>query len=166
MKKALLVVIISLTLSIISSGLFSQVYAWKIPFDNINDVINSAKQEGEDAAVNEQPVSVEPEEFEGKTTGYLGNWIRQATYINGALEHQTPSNMTLSKNSFSSSTSVCSASGSLEVKGNKMKMVMSQSDCPGVSTPLTVDYTFSVSKDDQTMIFVAGTVKEIYKRAE
>lgn len=97
-------------------------------------------------------------------TRYLGTWVRQATYVSGALMGQDPAVMTLKKDSFTSTNATCATAGTLSVSGNTMKMVMTQSNCLGVKTPYTVNYTYTISDDGKIMTFVVGSMKEVYKR--
>jgi len=94
---------------------------------------------------------------------YFGTWLRQAIYVAGELQSTTPSTLVLKKRSFNSS-STCSASGSLTVKGNTMTMVMTASDCPRVSLPYTISYTYTISDKGRKMVIVTGPMEEIYKR--
>ncbi len=98
---------------------------------------------------------------------YLGAWLRQGTYVDGALMHQTPATLTMKKDSFVS-TGMCTNSGTVDAKGNTVTMVMVQSDCPGgLQLPYTVTYQYGVMKDenkDTIMVIVTGNVMEIYKK--
>jgi hypothetical protein len=98
---------------------------------------------------------------------YLGTWLRQGTYLNGALLHQTPATLTMKKDSFVS-TGMCTSSGTVEAKGNTVTMVMNRSDCPGgVQLPFTVTNQYGVMKDenkDTIMVIVVDNIMEIYKK--
>lgn len=108
----------------------------------------------------------ETEEEAQESTDYIGTWLRQATYVSGALQHQTPATLIYKKDTYSSS-GTCSTSGTIKVKGNSIKTVMLQSNCPGgVQPPFTVVYTYSITDDGKTLTLVSGSVKEIYKRKQ
>ena len=97
---------------------------------------------------------------------FIGTWLRQGTYINGALEHTTPATMVLGKDSFYS-TGTCSASGSLTHQSTSITMKMTQSDCPGgLALPFTVTFTFKISGEGKKMTLQAGNVMEKYLRKE
>ncbi len=95
---------------------------------------------------------------------FIGTWLRQGTYINGALEHTTPATMVLGKDSFHS-TGTCSTSGSLTYKDETMTMKMTQSSCPGgLTLPFTVTFTYQISDEGKRMTLQAGIVMEKYLR--
>lgn len=94
----------------------------------------------------------------------LGTWVRQATYVNGELVGGDPAVMTLKKGSFTSTSGPYATAGTLAATGDTMTMVMTESNCPGVTPPYTVNYTYSLSDGGKTMAIVTGPVKEIYRR--
>ncbi len=95
---------------------------------------------------------------------FIGTWLRQGTYINGALEHTTPATMVLNRDSFYS-TGTCSTSGSLTFKDENMTMKMTQSSCPGgLILPFTVTFTYQISDEGKKMTLQAGNVMEKYQR--
>ena len=99
--------------------------------------------------------------------GYVGTWLRQGTYLDGALLHQTPATLTMEKDSFVS-TGMCTSSGTVSADGNTVTMVMNRSDCPGgVQLPFTVTHQYGVMKDensDTIMVIVVDNIMEIYKK--
>jgi hypothetical protein len=97
-------------------------------------------------------------------TAFLGTWLRQGTYINGALEHTTPATLVLKKDSFFS-TGTCTTSGSLTSEGATMTMKMTQSSCPGgLMLPYTVTFAFNISEKSTRLTMQAGNVMEFYER--
>lgn len=95
---------------------------------------------------------------------FIGTWLRQGTYINGALAHTTPATMVLNKDSFYS-TGTCSTSGSLSYKGGTMTMIMTQSSCPGgLVLPYTVTFTCQISDKGERMTLQVANVMEKYLR--
>ncbi len=111
------------------------------------------------------PVGYNGQDVSSESGDYncFGTWLRQAIYVAGKLQSASPATLVLKKGSFNSS-STCFASGSLTVKGNTMTMVMTASDCPRVSLPYTISYTYSISDKGKKMVIVTGPMKEIYKR--
>ncbi|MBI4388067.1 MAG: hypothetical protein HY582_03385 [Candidatus Omnitrophica bacterium] len=97
-------------------------------------------------------------------TKYLGVWIRQATLVNGSVVGRDPAVLTLKKDSFTSANATCATAGALSVNRNSMTMVMTQSNCPGPTPPFTVNHTYTISPDENTMTIVMGPMQEIYLR--
>jgi hypothetical protein len=110
----------------------------------------------------------EEEVVEIAESGVYGSWIRQATYVDGALEHTTPATLNIrSDGSYDSSTDICSTSGTQVIKDSVITVTMTQSDCPGgIQLPLVVTYNFGISEDGESMSMTTANVKEDYNRAE
>ncbi|MBU0578154.1 hypothetical protein KJ742_05650 [Patescibacteria group bacterium] len=99
---------------------------------------------------------------------YEGTWTRTAIYANDT-EYNTPATLTLTNDTFISGTSLCSASGGLDIKEeeNKMIMIMIESDCPGAQVPFIVTYTYSIADklfSEETLTLTTENSKEIYVR--
>lgn len=100
----------------------------------------------------------------GAEGDYVGTWMRQATYANNELVSQSPAVLVMKKDSFTSTSAPYATAGTLKVSGNIIQMVMTQSNCPGVSVPYTVNYTYTLSEKGNVMTIVTGPVKEVYHR--
>lgn len=101
-------------------------------------------------------------------TDYVGTWMRDGTYTNGALVSSESATLTFTEGSFDSYNLYCSNSGSLDVTGNTMVWVVEQSDCPSIiSVGSTVTSTYSVEGTTLTTINTeyGAEVKEIYNKA-
>ncbi|MFC1723412.1 hypothetical protein ACFL0V_04705 [Nanoarchaeota archaeon] len=98
---------------------------------------------------------------------YIGTWMRTGTYTNGDLMHQEPATMILTKNTFDSSSKACGNSGSIDVDGAQVVMVVEKSDCPSIITVGSkVTYTYKVegSKMEILNTEYGAAVMETYQR--
>ncbi|MBT3985870.1 hypothetical protein HOD38_04275 [archaeon] len=105
---------------------------------------------------------------EEANSDYVGTWMRQGTYTNGAFVSSESATLTFTEGSFDSYNSYCSNSGSIEVTVNTMVWVVEQSDCPSIiSVGSTVTSTYSVEGSTLTTINTeyGAEVKEIYNKA-
>lgn len=101
------------------------------------------------------------------TSSYEGTWTRQETIVDGDSQHTEPATLILTKDSFETSMSICSNSGSMEVIGNQMIWTIEKSDCPGpvtIGSSRTMEYT--ISGNTLTIINrdYGMEVKEIYQK--
>ena len=97
--------------------------------------------------------------------GYGGTWLRTGTYIDGALEHTTPADLTFNSNgTYDSATDVCTTSGTYEeIEDGTITMVMTESNCPGgLPLPYTLTYTYELNEDGMTLY--VENVMETYVR--
>ncbi|MCP4653704.1 MAG: hypothetical protein GY858_10050 [Candidatus Omnitrophica bacterium] len=113
-----------------------------------------------------EPVSGSLGEDSNSAGNYIGAWLRQGVYVSGKLQNQTPATLIYKKDTFSAS-GTCSTSGTIDVSGNTIKTIMTQTDCPGgVKAPLTIVYKYQLTDNGKKMILTTGPVKEIYLRKE
>ncbi len=102
-----------------------------------------------------------------KGADYEGVWKRTGTYTDGHLVGTEAAVMTLTKESFDSESQACGNSGSLEVKGNQMVMIVEESNCPSIiNVGSRVSYSYSVEGDKLTVVNTeyGAEVKETYVR--
>ena len=95
---------------------------------------------------------------------YVGTWHRQAIYTNNVLVGEDPAVLVMTKDSFTSTNAPYTTAGTLKADGNTIQMIMTRSNCPGVSVPYTVTYTYALSENGNVMTIITGPVKEIYRR--
>lgn len=97
----------------------------------------------------------------------FGVWERQATYVNGVLEHETPATLKIEANLYSASTALCTTSGTALAEGGKLTVTMDESDCPApMQLPFTLVYDYEVTEDGQIMNLSVQGVREEYVKVE
>jgi len=102
------------------------------------------------------------------TNDYEGTWMRQGTYVGGSQVSSASATMILTEDTFDSSTTDCANSGSINVQGSTMVMVVEESNCPSIiNVGSTVTSTYSVSGTQLTFTNseYGADVKEIYNKA-
>jgi hypothetical protein len=92
-----------------------------------------------------------------------GTWERQGTYMNGELEHQAPAMIVMAEGQFSSSTEICTVSGSYEASEGQMTVTMKESDCPApLQLPYTITYDYTL--ENNTLNLISQGIREEYQR--
>ena len=99
---------------------------------------------------------------------YVGVWLRTATYINGALEHNEPAIWTLNSTNYTF-TGTCINTGQVIYEGgNQMSITLDSTTCPNVPTGATYTNTYEIKYDEErdveTMTVVTGPMMETYDR--
>ena len=152
-KKIVLPVLVLMSFSLILTGCFQA----KQP-QRENEIVEQPTEPAE----LEVDMEAAPEDFEGV-------WLRTATYANGQLQGQTPSTFTLNRNSYTSATSLCSSTGTIDYLGdNTFTISQKSTSCP--NAPQTATYTatytivFDEERDVEVMTIVTGPVTETYDR--
>ncbi len=110
----------------------------------------------------------EDEEFL-EDPNYVGTWSRVSAKLNGEPQEVVPSTITMTKDTYTSSTNVCTISGDLFATEETMDIMINSSDCPGEVLPNYVN-AYAISEDGETLTFTntqfGGTMVEIYERVE
>jgi len=99
---------------------------------------------------------------------YVGVWLRTATYVNGALEHNEPATWTLNDTNYTS-TGTCINTGKVMREGpTEITITLDSTTCENVPTGLTVPYTYEISfdqeRDVEVMTVYTGPMMETYDR--
>ncbi|MBD3157098.1 hypothetical protein GF369_04700 [Candidatus Peregrinibacteria bacterium] len=122
-------------------------------------------EEGEMPEDDEMPDDTETIE----TPDYVGTWSRISSTLNGEPQEVVPSTITMTKDTYMSSTNVCTISGDLFATEDTMDIIIDSSDCPG---GILTDYVnaYTISEDGETLTFTntqfGGTMVEVYERVE
>jgi hypothetical protein len=105
------------------------------------------------------------EESDGDNINYVGSWQRIGLFVDGAQHEFAAETLVLKKESFVSSTYVCSVQGKLSVSGNQLSLYDITSNCP--SSPSSMTSTFSISDDGNTLtiitVYSGVEVKDIFQ---
>lgn len=109
----------------------------------------------------------EPELEEEDDDDYIGSWSRISSSLDGVPTEVVPCTVTMTEDTYISSTSVCTISGDLIVTDDIMDIIIDSSNCPG---PAINDYvsTFKLTDDGEQLTFTntqfGGTMVEVYTR--
>jgi len=102
-------------------------------------------------------------------TRYIGMWMRQGSYVNGALVSSEPASLDMKEKSYEAITVLCSTTGALVAEGNALTMKVATSDCPGPVTDSIV-YTYEISEDGTLLtlsaIYAGQEVQELYEKTK
>ena len=98
---------------------------------------------------------------------WMGTWIRQATYVDGAVVSTTPATLVLKKASYTSTSKDCANSGDLRVTpaDKTMTMNMTKNSCPGLQVPFLISNLYTITDNGKTMTIEVANMKEIYKKS-
>jgi len=108
------------------------------------------------------------EESDVDNINYVGSWQRIGLFVDGVQHEFAAETLVLKKESFVSSTYVCSVQGKLSVSGNQLSLYDITSNCP--SSPSSMTSTFSISDDGNTLtiitVYNGVEVKDIFQRSD
>lgn len=134
----------------------------------------------EDEIMDEEPMEELEDEYEYEDEyeedeefledpNYVGTWSRVSAKLNGEPQEVVPSTITMTKDTYTSSTNVCTISGDLFATEETMDIMINSSDCPGEVLPNYVN-AYAISEDGETLTFTntqfGGTMVEVYERVE
>lgn len=112
--------------------------------------------------------SVTAPEEAAEQASYVGTWIRQATYVDGALVQTEPATLELRPYAYTSSTDVCVVDGTIATEGDTITMTLDSTDCPVGAIPDVYHSTYALSDDGGVMTLTntefGAEVREDYTR--
>lgn len=127
----------------------------------------------EQEIIDEEPIEEdeEPVDEDEDVIGsdYVGTWSRISSTLNGEPQDVIPSTIIMTKDTYTSSTSVCTISGDLFATDETMDIIINSSDCPG---EISTDYVnaYAISEDGEILTLTntqfGGTMVEVYERVE
>lgn len=122
-----------------------------------------------DEIVEEEEMPTEEFSDEIQTLDYVGTWSRLGGTLDGVPQNLDAATIIMTKDKYTSSTSLCTISGDVSVVGNAMDISIKTSDCPGGVLP-EYSSTYEISDDGQTLTTTntqfGGTMVETYSRVE
>lgn len=99
---------------------------------------------------------------------FVGVWLRTATYVNGAFQHNTPATWTLNATNYTS-TGDCINTGKVMAEGgDAVTITLDSTTCPNVSTGMNISFSYEIvydeERDVEVMTVVTGPMTETYDR--
>jgi hypothetical protein len=109
----------------------------------------------------ETPVVPEPTE---EDLSFIGSWTRVSLVANGEQLDQPPTVLTLNNDHSYSSIGACTVSGKYDIstETDYMTMVISSTNCYGVSAGQSTTYKYTVSEDGKSMVTTTGNSVESF----
>jgi len=106
------------------------------------------------------------EEGDEDNLNYVGSWQRIGLFVGGSPHEFAAETLVFQKDSFVSTTAICTAHGKLSISDNQLSLYDITSNCPP-PTPSNMTSTFSISDDGNTLtiitVYSGVEVKDIFQ---